>query len=530
MMTITGLLRARATQHPGAPALIYEGETWDFASLEALGQRAAGGLAQLGVGAGDRVALWLPNTPAYLALWLGCAQLGAIAVAVNTRFRAVEVADIVHRSGARVLAMWPGFRSIPFLEILAEIDPGALEQLEAIILYDERGRKEDRPPGVAHLKHIDYGDLISSPRLEADSSSPGTASNLFTTSGTTKAPKFVVHTHASVSHHAQTVASADRYADSAGGILQALPLCGVFGFCQASAALAGGRPMLLMSAFEPTHALALIDKFAVEYLNGSDDMITALFDATTREVALPSVKHAGFASFAAEPETFIALAQARGLTLLGLYGMSEVQAFFARQPRDAPVDRRLLGGGMPLDQAAEVRVSDPDSGALLAPGEQGEIELRGPSLMDAYFNDEQATREAFSHDGYLKSGDLGTLTDDGGFVYLARMGDVLRLGGFLVAPAEIEAHLNTHPDVTGAQVVGISTERGARPVAFVTLTEGAQASGVDELALREHCLKGLAKFKAPDRIHTLDEFPTTSSANGIKIQKAALRKMAQQPD
>ena len=102
MMTITGLLRARATQHPGAPALIYEGETWDFASLEALGQRAAGGLAQLGVCAGDRVALWLPNTPAYLALWLGCAQLGAIAVAVNTRFRAVEVADIVHRSGARV--------------------------------------------------------------------------------------------------------------------------------------------------------------------------------------------------------------------------------------------------------------------------------------------------------------------------------------------------------------------------------------------------------------------------------------------
>ena len=522
------MIHAQAARHPTAPAIVYEGQTWDFSALETLTQHAAGGLASLGIKAGDRVALWLPNTPAYLALWLGCARLGAIAVAVNTRFRAVEVADIVHRSGARVLAMWPGFRSIPFLEILAEIDPSALEHLEAIVLYDEGDQATEVPDAIGRMKQVRYSDLIAGNRLEADHSLPDTPSNMFTTSGTTKAPKFVVHTHASVSRHAGTVANADRYADSKGGILQALPLCGVFGFCQATAALAGGRPMLLMSAFEPDRALDLIDAYEVEHMNGSDDMFTALFDATPRELALPSVKHAGFASFAAEPEVFIQLAESRGLKLVGLYGMSEVQAFFSRQPLDAPTERRLLGGGIPLDPQAEVRVTDPDSGELLPPGEQGEIELRGPSLMQSYYRNEEATQEAMRSDGFLRSGDLGTLSEDGGFVYLARMGDVLRLGGFLVAPAEIEAHLNTHPAVTGAQVVGIRTERGARPVAFVTLSAGAEANGVDEATLQAHCLGGLAKFKAPDRIYTLAEFPTTKSANGTKIQKAALRALAEQ--
>lgn len=526
MNTIPGLLRQVTAVEPNAPALVYEGKTWNFAALETLSKHAAGGLARLGVEKGDRVALWLPNSPAYIALWLGCARLGAVAVAVNTRFRATEVGDIVHRSGARVLAMWPDFRAIAFLDILAEIDPGALERLDTLILYSERGESPDIPNALKHTNQIPYEKLIAGPRHESDFSHAALPCNMFTTSGTTKAPKFVVHTHASVTRHAQTVAAADNYAASSGGILQTLPLCGVFGFCQATAALAGGRPMLLMSAFDPEQALNLIDEYSVEYLNGTDDMLTALFDATTREIALPSVKHSGFASFAAEPTAFMDLAESRGLTLVGLYGMSEVQAFFARQPLHAPPERRLLGGGLPLDPQATVRVTDPETRALLPPGEEGEIELGGPSSMKEYYANPEATAETVTSDGYVRSGDLGTSTDDGGFIYLARMGDVLRLGGFLVAPAEIEAHLNTHPLVTGAQVVGIPTERGTRPIGFVTVAPGADRAEDAEESLRSHCLAGLAKFKMPDHIYTVAEFPTTKSANGTKIQKARLREMA----
>ncbi len=144
--------------------------------------------------------------------------------------------------------------------------------------------------------------------------------------------------------------------------------------------------------------------------------------------------------------------------------------------------------------------------------------------MTGYFGNPEATAEAFTKDGYLRSGDLGYTTAEGGFVFLSRMGDVLRLGGFLVAPAEIEARLGGHPSVEGCQVVGVSTPDGPRAVAFVTLRAGAE---FDEEALRHHCLAGLARFKTPSRVFSLDEFPTTRSANGTKIQRARLRDMAQ---
>ena len=143
--------------------------------------------------------------------------------------------------------------------------------------------------------------------------------------------------------------------------------------------------------------------------------------------------------------------------------------------------------------------------------------------MREYFENPTATAETTTGDGFVRSGDLGYLTGDGGFVYLARMGDAMRLGGFLVSPAEIEGHLNEHPAVSGAQVVGVDTERGTRPVAFVTL---AAEGGFDEAALRDHCGRSLARFKVPARIFAVDEFPTTRSANGTKIRRAELRRMA----
>ena len=212
--------------------------------------------------------------------------------------------------------------------------------------------------------------------------------------------------------------------------------------------------------------------------------------------------------------------------MVGLYGMSEVQALFALQPLDLPLAERIAGGGRPITELSEVRVRDPDSGKLLGPGEAGELELKGPSLMKEYFLNPEATAEAMTEDGFLRTGDLGQLTDDGRFLYLQRMGDVLRLGGFLVSPAEIENHLIGHDSVADSQVVGIKTRDGAiRAVGFVILAAGAE---FDEAALRQHCLDSLARFKAPIRIFAVDEFPTTQSANGTKIQRAALRRMAEE--
>jgi fatty-acyl-CoA synthase len=139
--------------------------------------------------------------------------------------------------------------------------------------------------------------------------------------------------------------------------------------------------------------------------------------------------------------------------------------------------------------------------------------------MKEYLFDPEATRAALTEDGYVRMGDLARLTEDGGFLFETRMGDVLRLGGFLVAPAEIEDRLQQHPAVAGAQVVAA----GAKAVAFVMLRGTA-----DEATLQAHCAAGLAGFKVPARIVALDAFPTTPSANGVKVQKAKLRQMAKE--
>ncbi len=196
-------------------------------------------------------------------------------------------------------------------------------------------------------------------------------------------------------------------------------------------------------------------------------------------------------------------ADARGMYITGVYGMSEVQALFCRWANGSPVEYRKRGGGIPIGEGAACRVRDQETGDLLGPGEPGELELKGPSLLMEYFRNPEATAKAMTDDGFIRTGDLAQLTDDGGFHYLSRLGDVLRLGGFLVAPAEIEARVMDHASVRDVQVVGATIEGRNRAVAFVLPEEDA----FDEAAVLDHCATGLAKYKVPARVIALDAFP-----------------------
>jgi fatty-acyl-CoA synthase len=177
---------------------------------------------------------------------------------------------------------------------------------------------------------------------------------------------------------------------------------------------------------------------------------------------------------------------------------------------------------VPVSSAAACRARDPETGAVAPDGVAGELELRGPSLMREYADDSAATAAAFTPDGFLKTGDLG-YTVPGGFVFLARMGDALRLGGYLVNPLEIAGHIETHGGVAGCQVVGVKTPRGERAVAFVVTRPSAS---VDDEILATHCRAGLAAFKCPAAFVFVDAFPMAESANGMKIQRAKLRAWA----
>ena len=515
------LVAAIAERTPAAPAILHGERTLSFAELVESAASAAQGLADLGVGPGDRVALWLPNVPAYPILYLACVRLGAVAVAVNTRYRAVEVADIVGRSGAKVLACAPGFRRIDFLSILADIEPEALDKLAAIVAVGEEPMSV--PPAIERLRRVSFERLLSRPRLGVNHAKASAPCNIFTTSGTTSAPKFVLHRQGAIAGHVQQVARAFGFDAPDTLSLSILPLCGVYGFNQTMATLAAGKPCVMVESYEIEEIARLIARHRPTTLFGSDDLFARLLDAVAGDRPFPSVKWAGYAAFNAALDDIVETAEQRGLRLCGLYGMSEVQALYALQPIGAQVARRKKGGGIPTSPLGHVRVRDPETGELLGIGQAGALECAGPSLMVGYYGNEKATAEAMTSDGYVRTGDLAELDGDGGFTVLRRMGDVLRLSGFLVNPLEIEAHLQKLPGIAGCQAIAVPRADGVRVVAFVIPAPGRP---LDEAAAIAHCKRGLANYKVPMRIFAIDDFPTTPSPNGFKIQRARLRDMA----
>lgn len=519
---VWSLLADIAEETPDAPAFIHGERSLSFAELLDGSARAAQGLADLGVGPGDRVALWLPNVPAYPILYFACARLGAIAVAVNTRYRAVEVADIVGRSGAKVLACAPGFRRIDFLSILADIEPAALDRLAAIVTVGET--PASAPPVLSQLRRVPFDRLLSRPRCAANQALASAPCNIFTTSGTTSAPKFVLHRQGAIAGHAQQVARIFGFDAPETLSLAILPLCGVFGFDQTLATLAAGKPSVLVESYEIEEIARLIARHRPTTMFGSDDMYARLLDAVPGDRPFPSIKWAGYGAFNAALDSLPEQAEKRGFILCGLYGMSEVQALYSRQSLDSPVGRRKLGGGLPISPLAHVRVRDPESGALLGPGHPGELECAGPSLMVGYYGNETATAEAMTPDGYVRTGDLAELDAHGGFTFLSRMGDVLRLSGFLVNPLEIETHLQRLAGIADCQTIAVARPDGVRAVSFVILNPGA---ALDEAAAIAHCKRGLANYKVPLRVFAVDDFPKTPSPNGFKIQRGKLREMAE---
>ena len=511
-----------------ATRIAFRGRTVGIAELAHRADIAARALSRLGVGRGDRIALWLPNCPEWFTLFIAAARIGAIAVMVNTRYRSAEVADIVGRSGAKALFLWPDFRSIDFPAVLADVDPAEMASLAAVVSVFPAGAEGD----IAQLGAVPamgFAEFLArepeAPGLQQPAAQdlPETGVAVFTTSGTTDKPKFVLHSQQSVTRHALDVIRAFRMTEDSSPLLQNLPLCGVFGFCFAMATIAADRPMLLEESFSAETGVAAIRNRRISHLVATDDMLHAMLDLDKDRTALRSLRMAGFAAFNGDPGALMDRCEAHGVPLVGLYGMSEIMALFAAQPPDAPRDRRVKGAGRPVCPETVVRVRDPASGALLGKGDPGALEIRTPNRMLGYFGNPKATAAAIDGEGFLRTGDAGYL-DETGFVFLARMGDALRLGGFLVAPEEIMARIDELPGIAASQVVGVSAGGKARCAAFVVPQAGAAVSGA---AVIDHCRAGLAPYKAPIAVWEIGEFPTAPSANGTKVQRRRLQELAQ---
>ena len=490
------------------PAFVFDGTPVSRAEFSEKIEQTAAWLAAQGVSKGDVVAVWLVNRIEWVALLFAAARLGAIVAAVNTRYRSAEVAHLLRLSGAKLMVVEAAFRSIDFAAILADIAKDEVPALRQLAVVGA-----DAIP--AHWPCVRFDAFDKSyppaPPAQDDVDLPVL---LYTTSGTTRGPKLVAHSQRTLAAHAASIAAALKLSPQRHALLAMLPFCGTFGMTSLLGFIAAGATIHVLDAFEAAPALKILGDHEITHAFGSDEMFRRTLALTDLAHPFPRAEVFGFAAF--QPGWRELAAR------FGLYGSSEVQALFSiGRASDAFTDR-IEGGGWPMSPQAKVRVRYTETYELAAPGVSGEIEISAPSRFLGYFNNPDATRDAITADGFFRTGDIGRLRGDGSFVYETRAGDAMRLGGFLVAPGEIEDELKACTGVADAQVVAVDLKGNARCVAFVI----PAGTPLRQEALTTRLRERLASYKVPARIYVVDAFPVTDSANGVKIQRARLRAMA----
>jgi len=494
-----------------------------YRKFDVMVRRSAAWLVAQGVQPGDRVAVWLVNCIEWLALYFGLARLGASLVAVNTRYRSHELAYLFECSQTNLLVLQPNFRKIDFPAVLRDVPPQAARALRKVAVVTSGG---DLPAEVLGHPTVTF-DLDALPDVDTpDRAAPDAPCILFTTSGTTSRPKLVVHTQRTATQHCLNVIHGFHLNKSNARLLAALPFCGTFGLTGVMAAFAAGRPVILMDTFDGPAAAQLINAERITHLFGSDEMFQRVIEhAPPGERPFPTAQVFGFASFQPGALALAQAAWARHIPMLGLYGSSEVHALFSLQDRSLPVEERILGGGRPVCTDTKIRIRDVETGVLLPLGQSGIIEIKSPTNFIDYLNNPEATTKSFDADGYFSTGDAGYLREDGSFVYQTRLGDAMRLSGYLVNPVEIEDVIKTVPGVLDVQIVAVEIDQQIKPVAFVIPRLGQAPS---ESAILETVSATLAPFKVPVCVWLIDQFPVTQSSNGVKIQRVKLRDMALQ--
>lgn len=497
--------------------LIFDNVVFSYGELYDLSTRVATGLSRAGVAEGDRVAIWLANCPEWLAILCACARVGAIVVPLNPKFRVKEIGDIITRSGAKAVVI--DSTTTDAKSVLA--DCPTLGDLRLVIDLNDQVEPVARFP---ELLVVPYGEILNASGTAPDRSLPESGSLIFTTSGTTNLPKFALHVQQRLVQHGRNVAAAIDMT-SASTMAVVVPFCGTYGMSSLFAGLSGGSNLVIPASWNASRIASLLKERRVTHSMATDDGVEQLLNLADAS-SFETVRCLGISGMNPRLEAIFDAAETKGLTLVNMYGSSELQALVSIQNPSASRAERICRGGRLVSADSSVRVVDPATGETLAHGERGELQLLAPqSFMCGYFRNSEATAAAMTSDGYFRTGDLGYSQEDGRFVYLARMGDSMRLGGFLVDPTEIETVLETHDGIAEAQVVSIETEQGTRPVAFIIPRNQTTISDRDLIAFVG--LK-LARYKVPIHYHIVNEFPKAGGPNGVKVQKAKLRALAEQ--
>lgn len=508
--TTCGAARATAERIGDRVALIENGKSWTFAEVLRDARAAASAYLARGIGKGDIIGVWAPNCREWIIATLGAHMTGAAITPLNTRLKSLEAADILRRSRAKMLVCTEKFLGFDFPSMIEGQD---LPDLAETVVIDREGEG-------GWEAFVASGRGADDPAVaEAESKvTPDDLADIMFTSGTTGSPKGVLHTHGSVVPNFRSWANrvglreGDRY-------LIVNPFFHTFGYKAGwVCALTMGATILPMPVFDVEQLADTIEREKVSFIPGPPTIYQSLLAGLAGQKRDFSSLRVAVTGAAPVPPVLVERMRGElGMeNVVNGYGMTECGAIAMTCQGDS-AETIANTCGKALD-GLEIRCVDDDGNDVPA-GEAGEILVRGPWVMKGYLDDPAATAEAIDTDGWLHTGDVGTLDENGYLRITDRKKDMYISGGFNCYPAEIEKLLSAHPAIEVAAVVGVPDERmGEVGKAFVVLRPGASADAADIIGWAR---ENMANYKVPRFVEFVKDLPRNA---GGKVLRMALRE------
>lgn len=532
--TMGGLLKDTARRFPEHDALVYpdRGLRLSYRDFDALTDHIAKGLLGLGLRKGDHVAIWATNVPEWVVLQFATAKIGAVLVTINTNYKSSELKYVLQQSDAGTLFLVQGFKDTDYVATLYEVipelknsAPGRLNDADLPFLKNVVFIGGGAPAGMwAYETLVQLADKVSDGDFLAIQKSldPHDVINMQYTSGTTGFPKGVMLTHHNIINNGYNIGACMDFSEQ-DRLCIPVPFFHCFGCVLAvMACVTHGVAMVPVETFNPEVVLRTIEAEKCTAVHGVPTMFIAeLEHPNFSKYDLRSLRTGIMAGSPCPIEVMkrvIRDMHASQITIA--YGQTESSPVITQTRTNDPIELRVATVGRALPDV-EVKIVDIETGATLPPGKQGELCTRGYLVMKGYYKMPEETARAIDAEGWLHTGDLAVMDENGYCKITGRIKNMIIRGGENIYPREIEEFLYTHPKVSDVQVYGVPDRKyGEQVMAAVKLKDGVECS---EDEIRAFCRGRIANYKIPYYVKFVDEYPMTASG---KIQKFKLREMA----
>ncbi|MEE3849175.1 AMP-binding protein [Gordonia sp. LSe1-13] len=493
------------------------GRQWTYQEFHRDVRALAAGLVRLGVTSGDRVGLWSPNRFEWVLTQYAAAEIGAVLVNLNPAYRQNEIEYALTQSGTSVVLAAERFKDSAYASMLGEARPKCPELREVVLFESPEWTALLAEPSAAEAQQV---------ASIADGLHPDDPINIQYTSGTTGHPKGATLSHRNIGNNGYMVGQLLDYTEN-DRICLPVPFYHCFGMVMGNlAATSHGAAMVIPApAFDPEATLAAVSEYRCTSLYGVPTMFIAelaLLDerGDSHGFDLTSLRTGIMAGSPCPEQIMRQVVDRMHMGEVSIcYGMTETSPVSTQTRVDDRLELRVGTVGR-VGPHLEIKVVDPGTGDTLQRGETGEFCTKGYSVMKGYWNDPEKTDEALDGDGWMHTGDLAVMDDNGYVRITGRIKDMVIRGGENIYPREIEEFLYTHPDILDAQVIGVPDEKyGEELMAWVRLREGATDFTVDDL--REFATGKIARHKIPRYVHVVKEFPMTVTGKVRKVQMRA---------